>query len=74
MRGFKAKVLRRIALSVEKDNQPGYVYPQGRTHTKAYRAADGTFKFYKVSGMAVLASKADTLYNSMKKDMRRGGC
>lgn len=72
MRGFKAKVLRRIALSVEKNNEPGYIYPKGRTHTKVYMS-QGVPKFYKVSGMAVLASKADRLYNSMKREMRIGG-
>ena len=74
MRGFKAKVLRRIALSVEKDNEPGYVYPRGRTHTKFMKDPVGTgFIKFAVSGQAVLASQADRLYNRMKRDLRVGG-
>jgi len=73
MRGFKAKVLRRIALSVEKDNEPGYVYPRGRHIKKFFIDPAGMAHPYLVSGQAVLASQADRLYNHMKKEMSRGG-
>lgn len=73
MRGFKAKVLRRIALMTEKENEPGYVYPHGRRHTKVWVDPQGGKHVYTVSGMAVLASKADRLYNHMKRELAHGG-
>jgi len=73
MRGFKAKALRRMALMIEKDNEPGYVYPQGRRHKKVFIDAMGKAHPYTVSGMAVLASRADRLYNHLKRDLRTGG-
>ena len=73
MRGYKAKVLRRIAANVTHDNEPGYIYPKGRTHMKMYIDAMGWSHPYTVSGMAVVASEAHRLYKRMKKDLRTGG-
>ena len=72
MRGFKAKVLRRIALSVKTD-EPGYIYPKGRTHKKVGMSPTGQPFFYKVTGMAIHRSEAHRLYKSMKRDMSIGG-
>jgi len=74
MRGYKAKVLRRIALAVEPSNEPGYVYPKGRYIKVKFKDLFGNEQVFLKSGIAVLASKADRLYNSMKRDMTRGGC
>ena len=74
MRGYKAKVLRRIAANVTHDNEPGYIYPQGRRHNRLYIDATGVAHRYTTSGMAVVASEAKRLYKRMKKDLRTGGC
>ena len=74
MNGYKAKALRRLAMSLHGDeNNEGYLYPRGRTLTKFYLTKLGTPVRFTVSGQAVVASKAHRLYKAMKHDLRIGG-
>jgi len=74
MRGSKARALRKLALALHGDeDDQGHIYPRGRTLTRFYLTPLGTPVRYKVTGQAVVVSKAHRLYKHMKKDLNTGG-
>jgi hypothetical protein len=74
MRGYKAKVLRRIAQSLESD-EPGYVVDEvkGETHHPVIMHTLTGPVVVMVSNTIHRKSRAVKLYRKIKHDIRRGG-
>lgn len=70
MRGYKAKVLRRIAKALH-PGEPVYGYAGKEKHMK-FLNEGGKITPYYVTGQIVRLDKQRKLYQSMKKEMTHG--
>ena len=71
MRGYKAKVLRRIAKALH-PGEPMYGYANVEYHQKMYHHTDGAMYPFRVTGQIVRIDKQRKLYKSMKKELTHG--